>query len=223
MSLDLMEILGRGFEVFRAKAFEMIVLTLVPVVVSAILGLAVGITAVGSILVPFMAPGFLILLVLSLVIVFIVSVIVGGPMTKISWDVLEDKESSLSEAWDYLRPKIINLVALAIVLAVIVGIGLLLLIIPGIVAFTLLCLSVASLVVGGKGVFGSMNESYSLVRENFLEVLAIVIVLIVAFAIASVLNSLIFPLGLLLLLILIPYSFAVFTTVYWELSKGRSK
>jgi hypothetical protein len=83
-------------------------------------------------------------------------------------------------------PFVLPLIGLGIVFWVCVGIGLFLLIIPGLLLLTIWWVCVPALILERRGVFDSLSRSYEMVRGNALPVFGVAAVVILIYVIAAV-------------------------------------
>jgi hypothetical protein len=88
---------------------------------------------------------------------------------------------NLVEALKLLLP----MIGLAILSSIAIGIGLVLLIIPGIIIYLMLIVAVPTLVEERKGVIGSMQRSAELTKGSRLRILLLLIIFFVAYIVLS--------------------------------------
>jgi hypothetical protein len=106
----------------------------------------------------------------------------AGAVVRIVQNVEEDGRVDLGvgELLGSVTPLLISLILLQIVLGILIGIGLILLIIPGIILALMWCVSIPSMVVEKLGVFDSMSRSSDLTRHNRMRILGVGLLIILA-------------------------------------------
>lgn len=112
-----------------------------------------------------------------------------GSIVRIVEDVEADGRVDLGvgELLGSVWPRLLSLVVLQLIVGILIAIGLILLIIPGIIISLMLIVSVPSMVVEGRGIFESMSRSSELTRGNRMRILAIgLLVLAIYIAVALI-------------------------------------
>ncbi|MEU6646593.1 hypothetical protein ABZ863_29160 [Saccharomonospora sp. NPDC046836] len=96
---------------------------------------------------------------------------------------------TLGEAWAELRPRLLPLLGLTILVTVIVMVGTILLIIPGIVAYVFLSLTTPALILERGRVRTSLSRSPALVRGSWWRVFGILLLaVVIAFVISLIIQ-----------------------------------
>jgi Uncharacterised protein family (UPF0259)/Membrane domain of glycerophosphoryl diester phosphodiesterase len=131
--------------------------------------------------------GFLLSL-LSQVLLIVMTVALSGCLITVISEAVLGRRLSPNEAFNRVKPRIPGLVGLALLVGIIVMIGLLLLLLPGIFAYVALALSAPAFILERVGVTDSMRRSWELVKGDFWRVLGILllgflIVLVIMFII----------------------------------------
>jgi hypothetical protein len=161
----------------------------------------------------------------------IVQIVAGAWLMGSVVRVVQDVESSgeidytLGEFLGSVWPRILAIIVLEIIVGILIGIGLILLIIPGIIVALVLAVSLPALVVENRGIFDSMSRSAELTRNNRMRILAVgilailivwgVIALTVLVSLASWwIGALV---GLILGILLYPYLSMLATVLYFRL------
>jgi len=117
----------------------------------------------------------------------IISLIFNGWTISMVKQGVEQNVIDLSSSLSYTLSKFVPLLIASILVGIIVGIGLLLCVIPGLIALILLALTLQAVIVDDYGAVESLSVSFNIVKRNFFEVLIIVIVqFVVAFILGSV-------------------------------------
>lgn len=151
----------------------------------------------------------------------------AGAVIRIVQDVQNDGQVdyTVGELLGSIWPRLLAIIALEIVVGIIVGVGLLLLIVPGIILALILAVSLPALVVEDKGVFDSMSRSAELTKDNRMRILGVGLLLIVILfgigvlvallaAITPLLGALV---GLILGVLLYPYTSMLAAVLYYRL------
>lgn len=122
----------------------------------------------------------------------------------------EGGRADLSGAWESTKGKLVTLIVAAIVVSVILFLGYVLLVIPGLILTLLLYFVAQAIMIDDKGALESLGASYNFVKANLTDS---AIVALLSIAIYFVL-SMIPLLGILLVLIAMPYLIALSTLLY---------
>jgi len=146
-------------------------------------------------------PGFfaaLIPLISSIVIVSIVfSAIAQGSAIKMASEQIEKRQTDLGRSVRFTASKLPWIWALSIVVGIIVILGFIALIIPGIILAIMYSLALPVLLIENKGVLDSMGKSRQLVSHRWLKTFATFLVLAIIVIIASaIVNAITGPLGI---------------------------
>jgi len=80
---------------------------------------------------------------------------------------------------------LLPMIGLAILSSIIIGIGLMLLIVPGVIAYLMLAVSVPVLVEERRGVIGSMSRSRALTKGSRLRILLLLVLFFIAYIVIS--------------------------------------
>jgi hypothetical protein len=100
---------------------------------------------------------------------WIVDVIVGGMTVKVASDVLEMRSVDLSEAFDFTVSRLPSLLGAAIVTGILIVVGLILLVVPGIILAIMFSLIVPAIVIERVGALESLSRSRRLVGGRWLK------------------------------------------------------
>ncbi|MEM1995049.1 MAG: hypothetical protein QXW32_06240 [Nitrososphaerales archaeon] len=120
-----------------------------------------------------LAPATPILFLLGL----IIYVIVSGMYPILVKDVVNGVSPSLASASKNAFRKIISLIAASILVSIIVAIGLILLVVPGLIFLTWFFYTIPALMLEDKGALEAMSASKSFGRNKKLNTLAVIIIL----------------------------------------------
>lgn len=125
--------------------------------------------------------------------IFIVSVVLSpiaqGTAVKLASQQIEKGQADLGTAVRFAVSKLLWIWAQSIVLGIIIFLGTIALIIPGIVLAIMFSLAFPVLIIENKGVFDSMGRSRELVSHRWLKTFATFLVMIVVVVIASLIVS----------------------------------
>ena len=111
------------------------------------------------------------------VVTLVVAPIVEGAAIKMAADAIEGKPVSLGASVGFALSKLVRLWALSLVLGVIVVLGLVALIVPGVILAIMFCLALPALLLENTGVFKSLGRSRELVGHRWGKTLATFLVL----------------------------------------------
>lgn len=143
----------------------------------------------------FMAAFLAVAFVLA-IISWIISTIVTGVCVKCAADLIEKGEASLTEAFNFTVYKLISLLAAAIITGILVGLGLLALMIPGIILLIMFSLVVPTIIVEDIGALDSLSRSRKIVGYRWLKTFALLLIIYLAVIFVSFIGNLVGqPLG----------------------------
>jgi hypothetical protein len=138
-------------------------------------------------------------------------------------------DRGLGETYSAVWPRVPALIAASVIAAVVIGIGLLLLIVPGLYLLTIWSMIAAVIVLEGRSAGESFSRSHELVRGNGWNVFGLIIIVFIIVAVASGLIRLVFAwlpdfldawIGSLVAHSLtIPFAAAALATAYFQLTK----
>ena len=166
--LDVGKVFNRIFELYTSQASVYL-----PAALILYLPLALVTGAVLS------GTGGLLVLLLLLALGFVTAFIYQGLVVR-SVEDLQDgqRDFSIGELFRSVIPVLGMLILVGIVGGIAIGIGFLLLIIPGVILVTIWAVVAPAVVIEGKG-FDAFGRSYQLTRGNFWQVLAVIVVLFI--------------------------------------------
>ncbi len=196
--LSLGEVISKTFEVFRRDFTKYIVLF---AVVEVIIGVVTALAQHAFVL-PTLPPnstpqqlfswlpGFLGALVPLLASIFIVTVvffpIAQGSAIKLASEQIEKGQADLGVSVRFAASKLIRIWALSIVVGIILVLGFIALIVPGIILAIMFSLAFPVLLIENKGVLDSMGRSRELVGHRWLKTFGVYLVLGIIVVVASV-------------------------------------
>jgi len=174
------EILGEAFRLYRAHLGHFLTIAFAVYAVVAVLNLLL-VWALGWV-------GVILSAVVSLVALYLVQ----GAIVVAVQDVRDGRaDLSLGETLGHVKPRLATLVVTGLVAGIAIGIGFLLLIVPGLILLTWWAVFVPALVLEGLGLSESLGRSRGLVAGNFWPVLGLIVVVMLILIGASIVLSLI--------------------------------
>jgi len=133
---------------------------------------------------------FLPILLTLLLTGLIVYTIVSGMYPLLVKDVIDGISPDLAAAANQAFKKVVSLVAASILVSIIVTIGLVLFIVPGLIFLTWFFYTIPALMLENKGALEAMSRSRSFARDKKLKTLAVIILLGLAALIGSLFSLL---------------------------------
>jgi hypothetical protein len=150
-----------------------------------------------------------------------------GSIIRIVQDVEEDGQVdwSVGDILGSVTGKLIGIILLQIVVSILVFIGFVFFVIPGVILALMWAVSLPSLVVEDKGVFDSMSRSSELTKHNRMRILGVVLVVlaiyIVIAIVAALLTAAVPILGIIALIVIgvlaYPYIAIISAVLYYRL------
>ncbi len=180
----------------------------------------------------FASDGGLISLIYSIA-SLVASLYLTGVMVRIVQDVEADGrvDASAGELLSSITPKLWSLLLLSIVVGILIFVGFIFLIIPGIFLALMWAVAVPAMVAEDRGVFDSMSRSAELTKGNRWRMLGLLILIYVLMLVifgVVLLLALITPIlgvivGLLVAIVVYPYIAIIFAVLYYELLEARGE
>jgi hypothetical protein len=206
--LSLGEVVSKTFELYRRNFVKYFVLF---VVVEAIIGV-VSTWAYNTFPLPTLPPNptsqqavnwltsFLGALIPLAAVVGIVSLVFGtiafGGTIKMASEEIENRPVALGAAVRFAATKLLWMWVLGLILGIIIGIGFIALIVPGIILAIMFSLTYQALLIENAGIAGSLSRSRELVGHRWLKTFATFLVLgIIIFIISIILGLISAPFG----------------------------
>jgi heme exporter protein D len=115
-----------------------------------------------------------------------------GALTRGAAGALIGRDVDVSASYQYAFSRLGPLIGLALLVALVVGVGFILLFIPGIIFLVFLAVSVPAFIIEGLGVTDSMSRSWKLVSGSWWHTLGVIFV---AAIIAGVINAILTAIG----------------------------
>jgi hypothetical protein len=168
--------------------------------------------------------------VIASVVVVIGLFLVTGALLEVVRDVRDGRaDRGVGETFSAVWPRVPALIAAGVIAAVAIGIGLLLLIVPGLYLLTIWSMIAAVIVLEGRSAGDSFSRSHEIVRGNGWNMFGLIVVVVIIVAVASTVIRLIFaPLpdfldawigSLVAHSLTIPFAAAALATAYFHLTK----
>ena len=206
--LNFGEVISKTFELYRNNFVTYLILFLIVealfAVITAVVNQAANLPSLGpnptaqqisdfvsSSLGTLLAAGLA--LVITAVVVFPIA---AGTAVRIASEEVQGRKSSMTASASFAASKLLSMWALGIIVGLLVFVGLILLVIPGIILAIMFCLVLQALLIENAGVIGSLTRSRELVSHRWLKTFAIAIVLgIIIIIISAVLSIIAAPFG----------------------------
>lgn len=119
-----------------------------------------------------------------------ISLLLTGALTRGAAGSLIGRPVDVGESYRFAFGRLGGLILLALLIALIVGIGFILLFVPGVIFLVFLSMAVPAFLVERRGVTDSMSRSWNLVKGSFWHVLgAIVVAYILIFVVSAILGA----------------------------------
>jgi len=121
----------------------------------------------------------IVLAILLGIISLVVGVITSGTVTKCVSDVLEKDTANLQEGFRFAVSKLPSLIGAQLLTSILIGIGFLLLFVPGIILAIMFSLTIPTIIIEQVGAFESLGRSRRLVSNRWGTTFALLLVLII--------------------------------------------
>ena len=202
--LTIGEVISKTFDLYRRDFLKYLVVFLI---VESIIGIITTLVATVFFLPSLSAnpapqtigslSGFIGGLFGLIVLSILISPVATGSAIKMASQGIEKEQADLGASVRFAISKLVWLWVLFIVVAVIVGLGFVALIVPGIILAIMYSLATPALLIENSGVLASMGRSRKLVAHRWLKTFVLGLVFVVIFVIAGVIAGLISaPFGL---------------------------
>ena len=195
--LSIGEILSETFAMYSANFMQYLIPFLAAGVVTGLLTTLVSL----AIVVPAFSPPntpeqlwswvwrLLGLIIASAIVTGIISWIVGyiaqGIAVKFTSDTLEKGQANLQTSFNFTMSKLLSILAASIITGILILVGLLALIIPGIILAIMFSLVVQTIIVEDTGALESLSRSRRLVSNRWLKTFGLLLVLYIILGIVS--------------------------------------
>ena len=118
-------------------------------------------------------------LALTVILAVVLGALAGAVSIRMASEAIEGRESGFESALRFGISKLVSVVALTLLLSVVVGLGFVALVVPGIILAVVFSVAMPSLLIEKVGVLGSLGRSRELVGHRWLKTFATFVVLLV--------------------------------------------
>lgn len=215
------EIFSRAFEIYRDNPI-MVVPSLLPIA-ALIVGMVIFAGYMGLIAI-FGEGGFIAFSALSGLFLFLILMIVlfllaEGMTIEMVREAASGNKADLSYAWQITRAKIEPLILSSVMAGVIVALGYMLFLIPGVILSFVFFFVAQTVMIDDRSGVEALKASYHFVEANLSDAL---IVVLASLAIGAVLPTIPF-IGAILSLLSLPYIYGLATLLYLDYKEDQSK
>jgi len=223
-SMTISDLLSRAFELYKENPI-IVVPSLLPVAWSIISTVFLAALIFGTASRPYYSPyysydsggammgwigGMMGGMALFLIGFLALLVLAEGMTIEMIREASEGGRANLSSAWESTKGKLVTLIVAAIVVSVILFLGYVLLVIPGLILTLLLYYVAQTIMIDDKGALESLGASYNFVKANLTDSAIIALLSIAIYFVLSMIPLL----GILLVLVAMPYLIAFSTLLY---------
>jgi len=168
-------------------------------------------------------------LFLSGIVTWIANGITTGITIKFTSDMLERGQANLQASFNFTLTKILFLLAASIITGILIVLGLIVLVVPGIILALMFSLVYPAIMLEGTGILESFSRSRVLVSNRWLKTLVLLLVLgIIVGIVSGIVGIITAPLGIVsplissILTAFITPIFAIAITLYYYSMKART-
>lgn len=133
----------------------------------------------------------IVLAILLGIVSLIVGAITSGTVVKCASDVLENGTANLQEGFKFALSKLPSLIGAQLLTSILIGIGLMLLFVPGIILAIMFSLTIPVIIIEQVGAFESLGRSRRLVSNRWGTTFALLLVLIIIVLVVSFISLLV--------------------------------
>lgn len=226
--IDFGEALSRPIDVIQRNP-GIIVPAVIPAVVSLIFmaifgGAVMGTGMYGYGMNPVLTPGFFGMFAIYFIILIILSLIAEGAIVSIAYSELKGKSMNYMDGINLAISKIVPLLISAIIIALGIFVGTLLLVIPGLIFALLVIFTIQEIMIAGKDATSAISGSIDMVKRNFGNVLVYAVILLILTGIVSMALGMIPFIGNAIASLLItPYIGTSITYAYIQLTESKKE
>jgi|Deesub1362B_J571_1020462.scaffolds.fasta_scaffold00511_9 hypothetical protein len=170
---------------------------------------------------PMLMQGFFGILAVYIIVLIILSLIAEGAIVSIAYSELKGKSMNYMDGINHAVSKIVPLLISAIIIAIGIFIGTLLLVIPGLIFALLVIFTIQEVMIAGKDATSAISGSIELVKRNFGNVLIYAVILMILASIVSMALGMVPFIGNAITSLLItPYIGTSITYAYLQLTEN---
>jgi hypothetical protein len=192
------EILSAAFDIYKSNASKLILIVAVVVVPLSLIGALIGQAFAGNDKVvagQTISDRSVVAIVLGAIVAAIIAIIISAvlqaAMMRAAALATIGDPVDVSESYRWGLKRFGSVLLVAFLVGLTIGIGFILIIIPGIIFLTLLSVSIPAVVIENRRGTDAMKRSWNLAKEHFWHVLGVVVVAwIITTVIGSILGSL---------------------------------
>lgn len=167
---------------------------------------------------------FLVVFVVFIFVMVILNLIAEGAIVSIAYSEFKGVSMNYMDGLNDAIAKIVPLLIAAVIIAVGVTIGLILLVIPGLIFALLVIFAIQEVMIANKNGINAISNSIDIVKNNFGNVLVFAIVLLIVVAIISMALNIIPVVGTAIAsLVLVPYASISITYAYMQILGGEKE
>ncbi|MDH5451318.1 MAG: hypothetical protein OEX77_10560 [Candidatus Bathyarchaeota archaeon] len=122
---------------------------------------------------------------LTILVSWIIDTIVRGIAVKVASDILEGRSVDLSKALNFTATRLLSLLGAGIVTGVLIVMGLICLVVPGIILVIMFSLVVPVIILEQAGTFQSLSRSRKMVGGRWLKTFALLLIVYIIITVAS--------------------------------------
>ena len=238
--LSIGEILSQTFNLYSRNFVQYLIPFLAAGILTGLVTIAVrsaivipASTSASHIAATISCPTYLIATVTSLflsgIVSWIANSITTGITIKFTSDMLERGQANLQTSFNFTLPKLLSLLAASIITGILIVLGFIALVVPGVILALMFSLVYPAIMLEGTGVLGSLSRSRVLVSNRWLKTFGLLLLLGIIVAIVNGVFVLIAsPFGVVsplisgILTALITPIFAIAITLYYYSMKART-
>jgi hypothetical protein len=194
--LDFGEIFSQTFQLYRANFFSLFVPFLIGyTIIQAFTFLLTPYFAVAPSLVLEELFQWFFLIFISIAVLgiigLIVTTVVSGVAVKQTSDILEKGEANLQDSFRFAASKLPSLLVVAIITSIIIGIGLIVFVVPGIIFAIMFSLVVPAIIIEQTGSLESLSRSRRLVSKRWGKTFVVILLITIIIAVINTVVGLI--------------------------------
>ncbi len=130
---------------------------------------------------------FMLSLFLLMLVSMILSVVAGGMVVKFTSDVIETGKGSVQSSFDETIARFPHLLVASLVTTLLIGIGFILLIAPGVILAVIFSLTIPVVMIERRGAFDSLSRSQRLVEGRWKKIFGLLLMVAVTIALVNLL------------------------------------